>query len=35
MSERLDNKLRGTVWIDDVSLVPAGAAKEEPVKSFD
>ncbi len=25
-SERLDNKLRGTVWIDDVSLVPAGSA---------
>jgi hypothetical protein len=24
-SERLDNKLRGTVWIDDVSLVPAGS----------
>ena len=23
-SERLDNKLRGTVWIDDVSLVPVG-----------
>jgi len=35
MSERLDNKLRGTVWIDDVSLAPAGAGKEEPVKSFD
>ena len=25
-SERLDNKLRGTVWIDDVSIVPAAAA---------
>jgi tetratricopeptide (TPR) repeat protein len=25
-SERLDNKLNGTVWIDDVSLVPAAAA---------
>jgi tetratricopeptide (TPR) repeat protein len=24
MSERLDNKLRGTVWVDDVSLVPVG-----------
>ena len=24
-SERLDNKLRGTVWIDDVSLVPVGS----------
>jgi tetratricopeptide (TPR) repeat protein len=24
-SERLDNKLRGTVWIDDVSLVPGGS----------
>jgi tetratricopeptide (TPR) repeat protein len=24
-SERLDNKLRGTVWIDDVSIVPAAA----------
>jgi tetratricopeptide (TPR) repeat protein len=23
-SERLDNRLRGTVWIDDVSLVPGG-----------
>jgi len=23
-SERLDNKLRGTVWVDDVSLVPVG-----------
>jgi tetratricopeptide (TPR) repeat protein len=23
-SERLDNKLRGTVWIDDVTIVPAG-----------
>jgi hypothetical protein len=23
-SERLDNKIRGTVWIDDVSLVPLG-----------
>ncbi len=25
-SERLDNKLRGTVWIDDLSIVPAAAA---------
>ena len=24
LSERLDNKLRGTVWVDDVSLVPLG-----------
>ena len=24
-SERLDNKLRGTVWIDDITIVPAGA----------
>jgi tetratricopeptide (TPR) repeat protein len=27
-SERLDNKLRGTVWIDDITLVPAGAGNE-------
>ena len=27
-SERLDNKLRGTVWIDDVSLAPGGAGRE-------
>jgi predicted alpha-1,6-mannanase (GH76 family) len=25
LSERLDNRLRGTVWIDDVTIVPAGA----------
>lgn len=24
-SERLDNKIRGTVWVDDVSLVPLGS----------
>jgi tetratricopeptide (TPR) repeat protein len=30
LSERLDNKLRGTVWIDDVSLVPGGAGSETP-----
>jgi len=24
LSQRLDNRLRGTVWIDDVSLVPGG-----------
>jgi tetratricopeptide (TPR) repeat protein len=24
-SQRLDNKLRGTVWVDDVSLVPLGS----------
>jgi tetratricopeptide (TPR) repeat protein len=29
-SERLDNKLRGTVWIDDVAIVPAGASNERP-----
>ncbi len=23
LSERLDNKIRGTLWVDDVSLVPA------------
>jgi tetratricopeptide (TPR) repeat protein len=28
-SERLDNKLRGTVWIDDVAVVPVTAANEE------
>ena len=30
-SERLDNKLRGTVWIDDVSLAPLGDGNKEPV----
>jgi len=29
LSERLDNKLRGTVWIDDLTIVPAGAGNEE------
>ncbi len=29
-SDRLDNLLRGTVWIDDVSLLPAGANNAEP-----
>jgi tetratricopeptide (TPR) repeat protein len=29
LSERLDNKLRGTVWIDDVTIVPTGADNEE------
>jgi tetratricopeptide (TPR) repeat protein len=29
LSERLDNRLRGTVWIDDVTLLPAGAPNEE------
>jgi tetratricopeptide (TPR) repeat protein len=29
LSERLDNKLRGTVWIDDVTIVPAAAGDEE------
>jgi tetratricopeptide (TPR) repeat protein len=28
-SERLDNKLRGTAWIDDVTLVPGGASNGE------
>jgi tetratricopeptide (TPR) repeat protein len=28
-SQHLDNKLRGTVWIDDVTIVPAGAGNEE------
>lgn len=27
-SERLDNKIQGTVWIDDVALAPAGAGNE-------
>ena len=30
LSERLDNKLRGTVWIDDVTIVPAAAGDERP-----
>ena len=30
-SERLDNKLRGTVWIDDISLAPLAGGKEQPV----
>jgi tetratricopeptide (TPR) repeat protein len=29
-SERLDNKLRGTVWIDDVTIVPHGASNDTP-----
>jgi tetratricopeptide (TPR) repeat protein len=29
-SQRLDNKLRGTVWIDDITIVPAGASNDEP-----
>lgn len=29
-SERLDNKIRGTVWIDDVNLLPADAGSEAP-----
>jgi tetratricopeptide (TPR) repeat protein len=29
LSERLDNKLRGTVWIDDVTIVPADAGNKE------
>ena len=27
-SQRLDNKLRGTLWIDDLTIVPAGAGSE-------
>ncbi len=27
-SERLDNKLRGTLWVDDINLVPGGAGSE-------
>ena len=30
LSERLDNKLRGTLWVDDVSLVPASAGNAPP-----
>jgi len=29
LSERLDNKLRGTVWIDDVTIVATAAGNEE------
>jgi len=29
-SERLDNKLRGTVWIDDISIAPIGAGNVAP-----
>ncbi len=29
-SERLDNKLSGTVWVDDVTIVPGGASNEAP-----
>jgi tetratricopeptide (TPR) repeat protein len=29
LSQRLDNKLRGTVWIDDLTIVPSGAANGE------
>jgi tetratricopeptide (TPR) repeat protein len=29
-SARLDNQLRGTVWIDDVTLVPHGEGNETP-----
>jgi hypothetical protein len=28
-SQRLDNKLRGTVWIDDITIVPAGVSNDE------
>jgi hypothetical protein len=28
LSERLDNKLRGKVWVDDVRLVPGGTGNE-------
>ncbi len=30
-SVRLDNQLRGTVWIDDVSLMPGGTGHEVPL----
>jgi hypothetical protein len=30
-SVRLDNQLRGSVWIDDVSLMPGGTGHEVPV----
>jgi tetratricopeptide (TPR) repeat protein len=29
-SERLDNKLRGTAWIDDLSIVPGGTGNPGP-----
>ena len=29
-SQRLDNRLRGTVWIDDVSLVPHASGNNMP-----
>ena len=29
-SERLDNKLRGTVWIDDVTIAPGGTGNSTP-----
>ena len=29
-SERLDNKLRGTAWIDDVTIVPSDGGFEGP-----
>jgi tetratricopeptide (TPR) repeat protein len=29
-SQRLDNKLRGTVWVDDITIVPVGTGNEEP-----
>jgi tetratricopeptide (TPR) repeat protein len=29
LSQRLDNRLRGTVWIDDVTIVPTGAGNQE------
>jgi tetratricopeptide (TPR) repeat protein len=29
-SGRLDNKLRGTVWVDDVTIVPGGASNPAP-----
>jgi tetratricopeptide (TPR) repeat protein len=31
-SERLDNKIRGAAWIDDVSVVPVGATKLSEAK---
>jgi tetratricopeptide (TPR) repeat protein len=29
-SGRLDNKLRGTVWVDDVTIVPGGVSNQAP-----
>jgi tetratricopeptide (TPR) repeat protein len=29
-SQKFDNKLAGTIWLDDISLVPAGSASSRP-----